>query len=330
MRDAPIAIIVVLLIAAAVGLGLGASVLARRPPPTPTPVARTATPAPTTPRPSPTTDPAVFHQRLSAGCATADNVWVVSDGGSLLRYDGSNWQEADETLRSLVRASCDERTMTAVGPAGAVLLVDENAQQIRADILGIEDLSGVSRMRDGVLVSGTRGAVQLLTAGQWQPFAAGIDEDLYAIRGFSLSSAWAVGAGGTAYRLEPAGWREVPTGVDVSLLSVAARSATDVIAVGEDGTIVRFDGKGWSTVTSDVETDLRDVLLSSDVWIVGDGGVVLTGEPLRRLDLGTTCDLRAVFARGDDVWIVGSSGSRGGVWRLRGGTVAQRWGECAN
>lgn len=329
-RDLPTAILAVLLVAAAVGLGLGASVLARKPAPTPTPVARTATPAPSTPRPSPTTDPAVFHQRLSAGCATADNVWVVSDGGSLLRYDGANWEEADETLRSLVRASCEERSMIAVGPAGAVLLVDERAQQIRSESLGIEDLSGVSDMRDGVLVSGTRGTVQLLAGGQWQPFAAGIDEDLYAIRGFSLTSAWAVGAGGVSYRLEPAGWREVATGVDAALFSVAARSATDVVAVGERGTIVRFDGKSWSAVRSGVETVLRDVLAASDLWIVGDAGVVLTGDPLRRVDLGTTCDLRAVFARGDEVWIVGSSGSRGGVWRVRGGAVAQQWGECAN
>lgn len=318
----------ILLVLAAVGAGLGASVVARRPTPAATPLPVAATPAPTTPAPSPTTDPAVFRQPLAAGCPTADGVWVASDGGSLITYDGETWREVDATLRTLVHAACDERRMIAVGPAGAVLLVDEDAKTVSSVSLGIEDLFGVSIMREGALVSGSRGTVQLLAGGTWQPFAAGIDEDLDAIVGFSLSSAWTVGAGGVSYRLEPAGWREVATGVTVTLRGVAARSASDVVAVGDAGTVIRFDGRAWTTVDTGVTTTLRGVALTPDVWIVGDRGVVLTGDPPRRVDLGTTCDLRSVFARGGDVWIVGSSGSRGGVWRLHGGAVAQRWGEC--
>lgn len=326
MRSSVAGIIVALLVVAAAGLGLGASVLARRPPPTPAVV--TFTPAPTTPPPPPTTDPAVFRQRLSGGCATADNVWVVSDGGTLIRYDGRDWQQVDATLRSLVRAACGERGLIAVGPAGAVLLVDEDAQTVRSVYLGVEDLLGVSVMPDGDLVSGTNGEVQLLAGGSWQPFAQGIRADLLAITAFSLRSAWAVGAGGASFRLEPAGWREVPTGVQATLRAVAATAVTDAVAVGDAGTVLRFDGKSWSAVESGVDTTLRDATLAPALWIVGDGGVVLTGEPLRRLDIGTSCDLHAVFAKGRDVWIVGSSGSRGGVWRLQGGAVAQRWGAC--
>ncbi len=315
-----------LFVVAAVGLGLGASVLTRRPPPTPLVV--TFTPAPTTPRPSPTTDPAVFRQRLSGGCATADNVWVVSDGGTLIRYDGKDWEQVDATLRSLVRAACGAHAMIAVGPAGGILLVDEDAKTVSSIFLGVDDFSGVSVMADGDLVSGSSGRVQLLSGGAWQPFAAGISEDLLAITGFSLSSAWAVGMHGASYRLEPAGWREVPTGVEVALRAVAASAVTDAVAVGDAGTVLRFDGKRWNALSSGVDSALRDAVAAPALWIVGDAGVVLTGDPLRRVDIGTSCDLHAVFARGPDVWIVGSSGSRGGVWRLRDGAVAEKWGAC--
>lgn len=326
MRTSTAGIVAALLVVAAAVLGLGASVLARRPPPTP--VVVTFTPAPTTPPPAPTTDPAVFRQRLAGGCATADNVWVVSDGGTLIRYAGRDWEQVDATLRSLVRAACDDRGLIAVGPAGGVLLVDESAQTVSSVYLGVEDLWGVAVTAEGDLVTGANGEVQLLAGGSWQPFAEGIRTDLLAIAAFSLRSAWAVGAGGASYRLEPAGWRAVPTGVQAALRAVAATAVTDAVAVGDAGTVLRFDGTGWRTAESGVSTTLRDVIVAPALWIVGDGGVVLTGEPLRRLDIGTSCDLRAVFAKGQDVWIVGSAGSRGGVWRLRGGAVAEKWGVC--
>jgi hypothetical protein len=47
-----------------------------------------------------------------------------------------------------------------------------------------------------------------------------------------------------------------------------------------------------------------------------------------RVEIGTTCTLTSVFALGQDVWIVGASGGRGGVWRVRDKKVAEKWGEC--
>jgi hypothetical protein len=51
------------------------------------------------------------------------------------------------------------------------------------------------------------------------------------------------------------------------------------------------------------------------------------GSTVRRVDIGTTCALRGVFARGDAVWFVGSEGTRAGVWRKTGDKL-DRWGTC--
>src|SRR2546430_14741380 len=67
-----------------IAVSAGAAVgLVTRPAP---PAEPSATPAPTR-TPEPDTGPLVFKQPLTAGCATDDAVWVVSDGGGIGRFD---------------------------------------------------------------------------------------------------------------------------------------------------------------------------------------------------------------------------------------------------
>jgi hypothetical protein len=334
------AIIAVLLVVAAIGGGLAIGTVSR---PRATP--RVATPAPTvapTPTPLPTTDPAVFRQTLSSGCSTEQGLWVVTNGGGLVRYDGKDWAQVDSTLRTHTHASCDEGTLYAVGPVGAVLIVDDRARQINSFDLTVEDLRGVAAMPQGAMVVGTQGTVMLLLGGNWQPYASGIEEDLNAVVVFGLQSGWAVGSQGISYRLEVAGWRPVKTGVDVALRAIAGPNAQTAVAVGDGGTILALSGLTWSKVESGIDSPLRSVVAAgSTAWAVGDGGVVLAiqgalvspGVPpgpavVDRVDIGTTCALTSVFVRDQDVWIVGSRGGVSGVWRLRDGKVAERWGEC--
>jgi hypothetical protein len=48
-----------------------------------------------------------------------------------------------------------------------------------------------------------------------------------------------------------------------------------------------------------------------------------------RVDLGTTCTLRALFTRDTELWVVGSDGGRAGVWRISSGGAVFHWGQCA-
>ena len=329
-------IIAVLLVVAAIGGGLAVGTIAR---PTPSP---RPTPAPTvpTPTPQPTTDPAVFRQTLSSGCATEQGLWVVSDGGALVRYNGKDWIQVDGTLRTLTQTSCDAGTLYAVGPVGAVLILDDRARQIQSFDVTLEDLRGVAAMRQGAMVVGTHGTVLLLSGGAWQPYASGLEEDLNAIVVFELQSAWVVGSQGISYRLEAAGWRPIPTGATVALRAVSATSPQSAVAVGDGGTALVFDGT-WKPVETGVTANLRSIArLGSAEWIVGDAGTVLILDaaggdhtvpgikPATKFALGTTCDLRSVFVVGNDIWIIGSRNGASGVWRIRDGKVAERWGEC--
>jgi hypothetical protein len=320
------------LILAAITVGLLGSRIIRPPAPTPRQVTVTFSPAPT-PSPTPYDEAALFKQPLSAGCATPVSIWLVTNGGGLLRFDGSQWALVDTTLRSLTDVACNATTAFGVGLIGTIVLGDETSRQIRATDVGIDDLHGVAAVGDGALMVGTSGTVFILAGGEIQPYARGIDEDLNGVVAFAVNSAWAVGDAGITYRLDNRGWNPVGSGQTKTLRGIAGTTAANVVAVGDGGTVVVWADGQWNPVRSGVTTDLRDVIAAPGLWIVGDKGTLLTtgaspDAPLRRVDLKTDCDLVSIFARGLDIFVVGRAASGGGVWRLRDGAVAQHFGGC--
>ena len=313
-----------LLIVGAIAVGLLA---ARMGPPAAAP--RATADAVPLPSPPPDTGPLVFRQPFAAGCATADAVWVVADGGGIGRFDGERWHLIDPTLRSLAAAACRTDVMVAVGPAGRIVTIDDVARTVRVDTATIEDLLSVAVFGAGAMAVGSRGTVMIEGPDGWSVYARGIEEDLLAVAAFGRLEAWAVGAGGSAYRLEEAGWRPVATGVTEVLRAIVGSAIGDVVAAGDGGTLLRYDGS-WKSVPSGVTVTLRAAARVGGVtYVAGDRGTVLAleGATVRRADLPTTCTVRAAFARGADVWFVGSEGTRGGVWRRTGDRLVQ-WGEC--
>jgi hypothetical protein len=322
--------IAVLVVILAVGGGLAIARVTPHPSPPPTRVSVTFAPT-ATPSPSPIDEATLFKQPVSAGCATPSSVVIVTNGGGLLRYDGSQWSLIDPTLRSLLNVTCSPTAAYAVGRVGSIVIVDETRKQIVSTDFDIDDLYGVSALSDGALMVGERGTVHILAGGDIQPYAAGIDEDLRDIVAFGQTSAWAVGQAGITYRLDQRGWNPVGSGQTNTLNAVAATVPANPVAVGDGGTIVRYDG-GWQTVKSPVTARLLDVIVEPALWIAGAQGTLLTGTlaDLRAVDLHTTCDLVSVFPQGADIWVVGSTRlTGGGAWRLRAdGSVAQHWGGC--
>ncbi|HEV2249484.1 MAG TPA: hypothetical protein VGT60_03140 [Candidatus Limnocylindria bacterium] len=276
----------------------------------------------------------MFTQTLSAGCVAGGAVYVVSDGGGIGRFADDRWQLIDPIARSLVAATCVGDRVIAVGGGGRVITIDDREQTIRSDAIQLDDLLGVSPLGDGVLVVGRAGSVQRQAGGSWGIYAGGIGEDLYGVAAFGPQSAWAVGAGGVTYRLEPAGWRPVASGVTSTLRSVSATSVDDAIAVGDDGVVLVWSGR-WQPLPAAPKVTYRAVLRAGPVtYAAGDGGTLVSFQSPpsarsgpSRVDLGTTCTLRGLFRRGDEIWVIGSDGGRAAVWRLSGGAVF-RWGQC--
>lgn len=311
-----------LVVVAALG-GLVAGGMVARPSPSPTPA------VPTPLRTSALGDDEIFVQPLSAGCATSEAVWVVSNGGGIGRFDGQRWSLVDRTLRSLSSAVCVRDFMLAVGGAGRIVTANDTQRTVRVDTAQLEDLNAVAALLDGALAAGARGTVLRQVPAGWAEYAKGLTEDFYGVAAFSPTSAWVVGAGGVTYRLEERGWLPVASGVDQTLRAVAGASVGEVVAAGDGGTILRFDGS-WKKVDSGFTGTFRAVARAAGrTWVAGDAGAVyiVTAAGAERRAIGTSCTLRGIFPRGDEVWFVGSDGPFAGVWRLAGERV-DRWGLC--
>lgn len=216
-----------------------------------------------------------------------------------------------------------------------MITINDREQTIRSDQVQLEDLVGVSTLPDGVIAVGKSGTVQRQDPGGWGVYAQGITDDLNAVVAFGPTAAWTVGMGGVSYRLEPAGWRPVSTGVSTALRAIAGTSIDDAVAVGDDGVILIWRGR-WSPLPEVPKVSYRAVLRAGPVtYAAGDAGTLVrfssapfSRAELSRVDLGTTCTLRALFARGDEVWVIGSDGAKAAVWRISGGAPF-RWGECS-
>jgi hypothetical protein len=321
-----------LLVLLAVTIGLAGGRLLRPPAPTPRVVSVTFSPAPT-PSPTPYDEATLFKQPLSAGCATPVSIWLVTNGGGLLRFDGSQWAVVDTTLRSLTDVACNATSAYAVGLIGTIVVGDETTRQIRSTDIGIADFHSVAWVGDDVVMVGTNGTVLIIVGGDPQPYARGIDEDLNGVVMFGLRSGWVVGDAGITYRLEPGGWNPIGSGQTKTLRAISGTTASNVIAVGDAGVVVVWADGQWNTVRSGVDVDLHDVITTPGLWIAGDKGTLLTrganpAELLRKVDLKTDCDLVSLFARGQDIFVVGRSVAGGGLWRVRDGAVAQHFGGC--
>ena len=321
-----VGIIAVLLVIAAIAAGLAIGTIARpSPTPQPTPVRTVAV---ATPTPVPTTDPQVFRQTLTGACATQQGLWVVTNGGGLLRYDGQHWTQIDSTLRTLTAASCDEGTLYAVGPVGAMLIVDDRLRQITSFDVTLADLLGVAAMPEGAMAVGTRRhrhvPVRWIVAGVRARPRRG------SVRHRRLRPAVRVGRGFAAARAidskPPAGVRCRPASTVALRAVVGNGPAKRRRRRAMPGRILVFDGT-WKPVESGVTTNLRAIARAGQrEWIVGDAGTVLIldaagGDHTQpgagrstKFDLGTTCDLRSVFVNGQDVWVIGSTGLA--RWRL--------------
>ncbi len=150
----------------------------------------------------------------------------------------------------------------------------------------------------------------------------GANSDVRGLYSFSASDAWAVGTNSGAFHWDGTAWVRTPTGLDsVTLLGVWGSAPGDVWAVGgisvlsrTQGYLIRYRSGRWSRSEVPSITAVRAIhgLSASDVWAVGDDGLILHFNGTRwenQSIAGTTEDFYGVWAQAaDDVWAVGSGG----------------------
>lgn len=253
--------------------------------------------------------------------SSADDVWAVGDGGTILRGDGARWRKvASPTPRALHGVALSGPAGGwAVGDGGTVLRWDGGAWTRLQDSGTAADLYAVLVRGGEVLLAGAGGALLRGSAPDFKFTAesSGTGAALRALWG-SASEAWAAGDGGTVLRRRTGeAWTPVPTPGGTGRISGLWGSGQgEVWAVAEGGRILMYQpGAGFVPEGAGLTAaGLRGVWGSGagDRLAVGEAGTLLrrTGAQWSRVDSGVQADLLAVWGpERTTAWAAGVDGT---------------------
>ena len=216
---------------------------------------------------------------------TDDDVWVVGDYGTVLRWQGVAWETFEtNTVRNLngVHAA-GPNDAWAVGDSGTILRFD-----------------------------GTR----------WRVVDSGVLFNLNDIWVASANFAVAVGDSGAILTFDGNRWSQVlPSPVLDQLNGVWGVSTREIYVAGDNGQALFFDGTAWQRLTTPNTNDLNGVwgTAADNVWFVGDRETFLRwqGSVFETFPSNSNNAIRGVWGRAEN--LVFAVGDRGRVRRFDGG-----------
>ena len=216
--------------------------------------------------------------------ANSDDVWAVTDDGSVLRKTRAGWTvsrdalnfDGDQSLLGLWGS--DANNLWLVGAGGSVLRW--NGASWSSSLVGAaaQTLWGVwGRARDDVWAVGAHGFIVHWDGIRWGRSSSRVTDDLFDIWGHAGGPMWVVGSSGALLRGDGTTWSVMPRKTEGALLGVWGSEPNDVWVAGFGGTLLHYDGVLWTTVQSGTTQTLNEVWGSgpNDVWAVGEQSTIL-------------------------------------------------------
>jgi hypothetical protein len=200
-----------------------------------------------------------------------NHVVAVTNGSSVIRYNGSAWS-APVTLPTSPRSANavwgSGPDDVFVGTGGGIVHWDGVAWTIQVN--GVFEALWGSGPAD-VWASGRFGALLHYDGAAWSPRASGTDQTLNGLWGLSPNLVFAVGGRGVILRYDGTAWSPLTSGTQRRLNAVWGTAPDDVFAAG-DRTILHFDGARWSPVRSPEPDANFTAVGGAGDWVLFLGG----------------------------------------------------------
>jgi hypothetical protein len=288
-----------------------------------------------------------YHDMWS--CATDEIFFVATDhdGGHIVRFDGTIWEEVYQTDREGLTvvggSSCDD--IYAAGGTGEIAhwdgsnwqsLVQGDSEPRFYDIWGsaCDDVYAVGEtfVADFVIYhfDGAQWSVALQDYGL-----------LYGIWGSASDDVYAVGDSNKIFHWDGADWINVPGFVDSHFYAVWGSSSDDVFVVGREldrGMIHHWDGSDWTETDSGFDYKMTGIhgCASDEVFAVNEGNSIFhydgnTWTLHQQIPLSWRGFQDVWCENSDDVYVIGDGE---GIWhwdgiswtQIRTGSFSGIWG----
>lgn len=240
------------------------------------------------------TDPTrAFNQNAVWG-SSRNNIWSVGDWGSILHFNGMQWEPYSNATIHILRA------IWGTGP-------------------------------NDIYVAGDSGRILRWDGVALREFATGVTPwTMSAISGTGPTDIWFVGAGGQILHFDGTAWRVMSTGNSNDALNSIWSSATNrawAVGNGKNGSTIvgrvcGWDGTKW-TCQDDANYKFNGVwaALPDQVWATNDplppsgvSGIIRRwksspSDGTATVPLGTAAKMTGLFGIGNTVWSAGSGGT---------------------
>jgi photosystem II stability/assembly factor-like uncharacterized protein len=198
---------------------------------------------------------------------SADDIWTVGDEGTILHYDGVQWNEItssaiDNTFSLTAVTATSKHNVWVTGSLGVLLHYDGTTwTRITASIFdagaNLPNLLSISMSStyDGWIVGNrahsSNGLIFHYHNGKWQEIQTTALTHLQSVLMISTTDGWAVGDAGTILHYTNHLWTQVenaPATPDALLAGISFTSAQDGWAVGDKGAMLHYQNGLWSTL----------------------------------------------------------------------------------
>lgn len=267
-------------------------------------------------------------------CAAANDCLAVGEQATALRWDGTKWTALKttglyDTFLGLVALGPSDYLVTGYKTGGTSTYRFDGKvfNEVVSAGFDISDVAGASA--DDLIGVGFRGNIGRWNGLSWTPLSFGTTEILLSAWATSATEMWMTGAGsgngGHLLRWDGANLTSFDAPVRTVYTALWGSSASSVWAIGYEGNIARWNGSRWAAEPKLTTSGLTAIAGSgpNSVWVAADLGVLLhydgtswSAQP----SLGSVAIL-GLWLSGSgpgDGWAVGSSGSKGVLWRFDG------------
>ncbi|WP_120642513.1 WD40/YVTN/BNR-like repeat-containing protein [Corallococcus llansteffanensis] len=253
---------------------------------------------------------------------TPTEVYAVGSGGTVLRWDGSQWSAAGSpTSLDLNSVTLAEGGGWAVGEGGTFLSLKDGTWSVYSPSPTAALLKGVSAVsaRSAMAVGkeGDQRYALVWDGSKWTKFATGAPHPYTEVSDVFMLADGAAFAAQDSMIMRWAGtdWEQLTVPTTTGLQGVWASSANEAFAVGSSGVLMRWRSSSGRVMEQKAPFPYFHGVWgssSSDVWAVGSGGMIMhwNGDAWTQVASPTTQELYGVSGTGPhDVWIVGAGGT---------------------